>query len=274
MGQFNYANRSSTVDDVIFWTQKNRERFHTVVAAGPFSEDKLQALGDNSIDAISNRNDTVDGDALLVEAAFYTPLENLKNTLLRFKDSEQIEGVMYVHDHDDGIVNTTELSGGAYPFPTHDIILVGQEPLLYQHQNIRTMKDKKQANTISYRIYPDGHLEDFLKTTTYSSIKELYHGVPLHSGDNIPEKNCGLAQTELAKDPDSAIYREEDGSILFSPFLQVDFMFVPTKYADEFARAADLHLKHGIRVECAFSTVIDMVLRRAGASSRSLSFNK
>ena len=145
-GQFDYAtNRSSTVDDVIFWTQKNRERFHTVVAAGPFSEDQLQALGDNSIDAISNRNDTVDGDALLVEAgAFYTLLENLKNTLLRFKDSEQIEGVMYVHDHDhDGIVNTTELSGVAYPFPTYDFILIGQEPFLYQHQNIPTMKDKK-----------------------------------------------------------------------------------------------------------------------------------
>ena len=76
-------------------------------------------------------------------------------------------------------------------------------------------------------------MEDFLKTTTYGTIEELYHGAPLHNGDNIvPEKNCGLGQAELAKDPDGAIYREEDGSILFSPFLQVDFMFAPTKYAD------------------------------------------
>ena len=266
MGQFNYANRSSTVDDVIFWTQKNRELFHTVLAAGPFSEDQMQALGDNSIDAISNHNDTVGGDAF-VEAGFYTPFENLMNTLLRFKNSEQIEGVIYAHD--DGIVNMTELSGGAYPFPTHDIVFTGH-PKLYQHQNVRTMKHKKKANKMSYRIYPDGHLEDFLKTSTYGTIKELYDGVPLHNWDNTFQKYCGIGQTELAKDPDSAVYREEDGSILFSPFSQADFMFVPTKYADEFARATDLHLKHGIWIECASSTVIDMVRRRADASVRSI----
>jgi hypothetical protein len=35
MGQFNYADRPTVVEDVIFWTQKNRERFATVVAAQP-----------------------------------------------------------------------------------------------------------------------------------------------------------------------------------------------------------------------------------------------
>jgi hypothetical protein len=85
MGQFNYADSSSGVDNVIFWTQKNRERFATVVAAGPFSEEHMLAFEENSIDAISNHNDIVNDDG--VGVGFYTPLENLKNMLLHFKDS-------------------------------------------------------------------------------------------------------------------------------------------------------------------------------------------
>ena len=83
MRQFQYTSRSSTVDDVIFWTKKNRECFHKIVAVGgPISEDQIQALGDNSsIDAINNHNDTVNGD-VFVETSFYTPLENLKNKFI------------------------------------------------------------------------------------------------------------------------------------------------------------------------------------------------
>eukprot|EP00979_Chaetoceros_neogracilis_P008868 scaffold1987_cov236-Chaetoceros_neogracile.AAC.8 len=49
MGQFNYADKPSIVRDVIYWTQKNRERFDTVVAAGPFSRRQMKKFEDNSI---------------------------------------------------------------------------------------------------------------------------------------------------------------------------------------------------------------------------------
>merc|ERR1712150_82080 len=66
-------------------------------------------------------------------------------------------------------------------------------------------------------------------------------------------------QVALAKDPDSAMYRDEDGSIFFPGKAQSDFLFVPTKYADEFSTATNLNLKHNIWIECAFSTVVNMV---------------
>jgi len=84
--------------------------------------------------------------------------------------------------------------------------------------------------------------------------------------EHTTQDYCGGGQTELARDPASAIYREKDGSVLFSPRVQADFMFVPTKYAGHFARASELHLKHRIWIECAFGTVVDMVRRQADAS--------
>ena len=131
------------------------------------------------------------------------------------------------------------------------------------------MKPKSQPFKSSYRIFPDGHLEDFRKTKSFNSINELVDGVPLEKWDHYTQPFCGIGQTELAKDPDSARYREEDGSILFPPFAQADFMFVPTEHAEEFAMAAELHLKHGIWIECAFNTITDMVRRQTNVTVRS-----
>jgi hypothetical protein len=259
MGQFNYADNPSTVDDVIFWAQKNMERFHTVLAAGPFSADQMKILADNSIHAISNHNDTVIGDT--TQVGYYSPLENLKNTLLYFKNSQKIEGVLYAHD--DAILNITELSNGQYPFPADSFI-----SNRFFHMRLATSKakDVKLANKYSYRIFPDGHLENFSRTASFDSIEDMYHNLPLKQWPVTMSSYCGLGQTELAKDPDSAIYREEDGSILFSRFLQSDALFVPTKYADEFARAAELHLKHKIWIECSVNTIVDMVQQRTNAT--------
>jgi hypothetical protein len=74
----------------------------------------------------------------------------------------------------------------------------------------------------------------------------------------------------LAKDPESTRYREEDGSLLIPSFAQADFFFVPTKHAEEFAFAADLHLKHGIFIECAFNTIMHMVKMKSNATVRSV----
>jgi len=267
MGQFNYADKPTVVDDVIFWTQKNRERFDTVVVAGPFGEKQMLAFEENSIDAISNFNDTIGED--FDAAGYFTPLENLKNTLIRFKDSTKIEGVMYVHD--DGIMNVTELSEGAYPFPADKIIATDDWnlPDPYRYIDIRKHKKPYHANKCSYRIFPDGHLEDLRNQNSYDSIQELNEGVRLNPWTHWTADYCGGGQTSLAKDPESARYREDDGSILFLPFVQADFMFVPTKYAHEFAMAAELHLKHRIWIECAFNTITDMVRRKTDAKIRS-----
>ena len=71
-------------------------------------------------------------------------------------------------------------------------------------------------------------------------------------------------------DTESKAFREDDGSVLFPPFVQADFLFVPTKYADAFANAAKLHLKHTVFLECAYNTVVGMTKMKTNATSRSV----
>lgn len=263
MGQFNYADGPTTVDDVIFWTQKNRERFDTVTAAGPFTEQQMELFKANSIDAIANA---------VGDKGYYTPLENHMNTLIRFRDSEKIKGVIYVHD--DGIMNITELSEGQYPFPDEQIMGSGDgwswTDIRHAPGVLKTSKGKFSLNHFAYRIFPDGHLENFDKTAKFPDIGTLYRDLPLIQWFHTLAEYGGKGQTRLAMDPASQPYREKDGSILFSPYAQSDFLFMPTKYADEFANAAQLHLKHGIWIESAYSTVVDMVRRKTGGKSHTV----
>ena len=71
----------------------------------------------------------------------------------------------------------------------------------------------------------------------------------------------------MAKDPKSEPYREDDGSLLFYRD-QADFAYVPTKYTDEFVKAGQLFLDHGVFIECAYPNVVDMVKRKTDAKVR------
>ncbi len=270
MGQFNYADSPTIVDDIVFWTQKQREHFKTVVATGPFTDEHMSAFQERSIEARSNHNLLEQQQSESThrsgsQIGFFSPLENHMNTLLEFKDSPSIEGVLYAHD--DAILNVTELSKGEYPFPSEDIIgsdVSGQ----LAWRDARSIEDVDFVNRFAYRIFPDGNLEDFKKSSTFNNINELFETTLIKWG-HTPENFCGGGQTEMAKDVESSQpYLEEDGSLLFSPFVQADFLYVPTKYADEFAQAAQFHLKHGVFIECAYGTVVDMVRRKTGADVR------
>ena len=50
LGQFNEIDHNTVVDDVIFWTQKHKEFFDTVVpAGGSFTDGQVNALKEHSI---------------------------------------------------------------------------------------------------------------------------------------------------------------------------------------------------------------------------------
>lgn len=268
MGQFNYADSEHLYDEIVFWAQKHREYFETVMVAGPFSMDQIQVLGRYSIEAIAStppRGRRVDG--------FYGPVENLMNALLLFKNSSKIEGVLYAHD--DTVLNVTELSQGLYPFPTNTII--GNTKKMSVHEmsytDVRTAKDKKKANELSYRIFPNGTFADFNKTVFGDDINTLWDNVPnfYHRWGLVRQPYCAGSKrtrkgnTALANDTDSAKYQEDDGSMLFPSFTQADFLFVPTKYSEEFAEAARLHLKHQVFLECALPQIVDMVQQQTNA---------
>jgi hypothetical protein len=214
MGQFNYADGPSVVDDVIYWTQKTRERFDTVVAAGPFSDEQMELFEENSVNAISNHIDGPDSGYV----GYFSPLDNVKNVLLSFSASSKIEGVLYTHD--DGILNVTEISRGEYPFPTQDIIATTYSLSEIEVVDVRTIKNKtlkQMAKRRSYRIFEDGHTETFDKYRSFGSLDEMYSKYLDTAWMHTPLGYCGGGQTELARDPASAMFREQDGSILFSP---------------------------------------------------------
>ncbi len=271
MGQFNYADSPTVVDDVTFWTQKHREYFTTVVAAGPFSSEHMAMFHEMSIDATSHHSaleqeSSESGHRGGKKDGFYAPLENHMHALLAFKEHPVIEGVLYTHD--DSLLNVTELSKGQYPFPSEDIIGSEHERFAVAYSDVRLLQNADVVNKFAYRIFPDGHLEDYKQTASFGTIEELFKA-NLNGWPHTPASFCGEGQIEMAKDVESAApYLEDDGSLLFSPYVQADFMYVPTKYADEFAKAAQFHLKHRVFIECAYGTVVDMVRRKTGAVVR------
>ena len=84
------------------------------------------------------------------------------------------------------------------------------------------------------------------------------------------KRNSGVlsAQGKLAMDPDSDPFRETDNSILFPTFAQADFLFVPTRYADAFEKAATLHAKYDVFLEVAVNKIVDMVIQETNATTR------
>ena len=262
MGQFNYADSPNLCDHIVFWAQKHREYFDTVVAAGPFSEEQMNVLAQNSIQAIATKTPSKNG--------FYSPVENLMNTLLRFKNSTKIEAVLYTHD--DALLNITKLSQESYPFPTNDII--GNNINMNSHDlsyaDVRATDDRVLATTMSYRLWPNGTFADFNKTLFGESIGTLIEGVPnfYNKWDMLHRGLCSGGQIQMAKDPDSSKYQEEDGSLLFPSYTQADFLLVPTKYSEHFAEAARLHLKHGIYLECSLPKIVDIIRQQTSAGVR------
>ena len=259
MGHFNYAQSPSQVDDVVFWTQKYREWFETVVVTGPFSNEHKEELELHSIK-------TIDG-SYNDEGGYLQVTENFKNALLYFKNETNIDSVMYFHD--DGMINVTELSQGQYPFPTNDIIGNYRDQRYdLSYADVRMIKDAELVNQFSYRIFPNATVCAFNKTLCQPSVKKLYRSLPLYQWGMTAKAYCGEHQQKLAQDEEIFPYHEEDGSLLFSSFTQSDFLHMPIKYADEFAKLASIFLKHEVIHECAWGTIIDMIRKKFNATVR------
>ena len=226
-----------------------------MIAAGPFSEDQLEVLGNNSINTIISNHYRRSG--------FYAPFENQMNALKLFANSTKIEGVIYVHD--DALMNVTELSQGLYPFPTKEMIgnnfIIGRKGDDLSYRDVRTFHDREQAARLSYRLFPNGTYADYNKTMYAENLNTLLANITgfYDNWNMLNRRECAGAQVKLAADPAVTKYQEDDGSLLFPKYTQADFLFVPTRFSEEFAEAADLHLKHGVYLECAVPKIVDMI---------------
>ena len=128
-----------------------------------------------------------------------------------------------------------------------------------------------KRSKFSYRAFADGHFEDFNKTKNYTEWQDLKESGDLYNWANYYNDRHVLEfQSKLAMDPASDPYREADGSILYPPFTQSDFLFVPTRYTDIFEKAATLHAKHDIFLEVAVNKIVDIVVQETNATTRNV----
>lgn len=103
MGQFNYA---QNISDVIYWYQKWSQWFQHVLVFGPFSPSDIELLSSqhHSSSFSSSSIPVFLSDA---DEGYYSPMWNLARALQHYKDSDQVKGVIYLHD--DTLLNITYL---------------------------------------------------------------------------------------------------------------------------------------------------------------------
>ncbi|CAB9505602.1 Probable glycosyltransferase [Seminavis robusta] len=251
-------------DMVAFWVQKWREFSANVEVRGPFSPQQLQVLrGEYEIDAHG-----MDGiisqhhwNYTLHDKGLYSPIANLVQSLEMHQHRPEIEGVMYVHD--DMLLSIYDLIQGAgqhslSKFPSDKFLASGQGTR-ESFFDPRTVVDKEAISRRAYYVHPDGNYskpngQTFMDQTSLMESLEYWPWNPDY---------CIPPLAELARDSRMDPYRETDGdsvgSILVPPWEPSDFLFVPMKFADNFVKVASLFLDHGVFLECAIPTIVDMI---------------
>jgi hypothetical protein len=71
-------------------------------------------------------------------------------------------------------------------------------------------------------------------------------------------------QIDLAEDQQSQNIKKTMVRSSFRRGARPIRLCVPTKYANKFAEAAELHVNHMIWIECTLNTIMDMVCKQAG----------
>jgi hypothetical protein len=74
-----------------------------------------------------------------------------------------------------------------------------------------------------------------------------------------PIESCIPALVKLAADPRSKPYREDDDSLLINGYTQSDFLYVPTRIADEFMTVTNLFTDHRVYLECSAAPIVNIV---------------
>ena len=288
MGQFNYGH--IPVENVIFWVQKYREYFCRVMVSGPFSNATMRELNYNGILARAGPNDSgtwapLNNLMLTLEDEYARRLGYMREENNHSSVSKTTEGVLYVHD--DALLNLSYIKTMGIKgelrnyqrsnFPTKHI--VGTEltlPLNFGHtsyKNPRTAVRGRDDLLLrrSYKIHGNGSLFSLLDSNQTFTDFEQFKKSLIRMAKWPHYWRCLDGQLSVVKNSNSSKYREPDGSVLFSPFVQADFLYVPIQLAPEFAQAARLHLqKPPVFLECSVPTVVDMVRRTTNASVTTL----
>ena len=248
MGQFNYR---MAVTSVIFWTQKWRTQFRTVVVRGPFSDAQIKELNRNGVMAYSARRDR----------GYYSPMENLLKTLKQYQSDSDIDAVLYVHD--DALLNVTEVLRGYSSIPPNLVMVAHQKFGPKSREAARKVLLSK-----SYSLHPNGWFSKLDGTYTNSSewLKSTLNKWWFMT-------HCMDSFRAVYNDPKTREYHylEENDRFFVPPHEQSDFMLVPTALTEDYSRAAQLMLDHKVFLECAFPKILDILTRTKNIETRIVS---
>jgi len=273
MGQFNFPsiadaeshNQQERNDlervktELLFWYQKWRQRFDTVVLRGPFPKYLVEDFRKNhEIDIKRTKK------KLLIDEGFVSPMDNLLSTLKQYERHPKINGVLYVHD--DMLVNVTNIFFGD---GKGDNIPDRTSTILATHDN---------PSGLSFRIHPPSASTSSVGNNT-GAVTELYYSMPNgFRSDNFTEFYehldywefnwlCLDKFTEVAKDPRSKPFLENDQDndgdepfLLVPTRYQSDFLYVPTSLTSQYEAIAKLLIDHEAFLECGLAKITDSLL--------------
>jgi hypothetical protein len=276
MGQFNFPtiaavdsnNQNERNDedkvktDLLFWYQKWRQRFDTVVLRGPFPEHLAQDFrAKHEIDVRPTRQ------RLLDDRGFVSPMDNLLSTLKQYKDDRKINGVLYIHD--DMLVNTTNIFFGSGNTKSQ-----GAESIGDRTNTIYATHDDERKRT-SFRIHPS-YSSTGNDGNNAPSTKLYYSTLDGFRSDNSTELlehlepwpfnwECMYRFSQAAKDPRSRPFLEQDNTNGGDPFLlvpsgsQSDFLSGPTRLTEQYEAIAQLLIDHDVFLECGLPKITDLL---------------
>jgi hypothetical protein len=258
IGQFNFPN---FVNDTSFWKMKWRKDFRHVQVRGYWNEMQAKELRLAGVEAYSNQ-------VLFGEPGFSSPYQNLGRALQQYKNVSGVDGVLYIHD--DALLNISTFYGLNLPNSSNNNIKKKKFPVDYIIANVDLRYP--HAYHDPYRFT----LESYSKVgyrVTMNSIFQFFDGFETsdvrnasnHGPAYVRKRDSMLALKRVIFDPASERFREDNGtSLVFPSQAQADFLFVPTKYADDCYEAAEILFKHKVFLECAVPTIVQMIHHVSG----------
>ena len=240
MGQFNFA--AMDVEKVIFWVQKWRQITPHVQVRGDFQEWQLASLSRNGVTARHGPEP--------LKAGFVSPVGNLGNALMEYKNREDVDGIMYIHD--DAMIDITKI-----PIKPDRVVVNkvrnGTSPWYEKESWI-------------HKVLPNGNIQQ--KTGEIHNASQIEQYVKALRTKNWPNWHwCVDSFRNFAMDPLSAPMRELDGSMLQMGPARSDFIYVPTKFAEKFDAASKLAVKHNNFLECAMPNLVQILRNTANLTS-------
>jgi hypothetical protein len=230
VGHFNYKTSASIVSN---WVKHWRQVFKYVDVRGPFDNDTITVLRESGINVFLAENDE----------GWHSPVKTLADTLRLYVNDLGIRGV--IMSHDDLLFNVSRLV--ELGIPSDNAIV------LEESANAVADLSKPYVTVYGNETFRLGD-----NMTLLTNVTEALYNWPWWKND-IPK----IAKAALSIDK---TLLDSDGGIALYNDIQSDFIYVPTKLANEFTTQADWLVQNEIFLEMATPVIAARLYHQVNAS--------